>query len=74
MKDLGKVWYRSEVKPFMNQPHKMVQQLVWEMQGGYLQKMMEKFSPTFFNQFLGADFENSRYTGQICMKHPHVGL
>ena len=42
--------------------------------GGYLQEMMEKFSPTFFSQFLIVDFENLRYTGQICMKRPYFGL
>ena len=48
--------------------------IVWELQGGYLQNMMEKFSPTFFSQFLGLDFENLRYAGQICMEHPYFGL
>ena len=48
--------------------------IVWELQWGYPQKMMEKFSPTLFSQFLGVDFENSTYTGQICMEHPYFGL
>ena len=48
--------------------------LVWELLGGCLQKMMEKFSPTFFSQLLGVDFENLRYADQICMEHPYFGL
>ena len=41
--------------------------------GGYPQKMMKNFSPTFFSQLLGADFGLLRYTGQICIKHPYFG-
>ena len=48
--------------------------IAWELQGGYLQKIMEKFSPTFFNQILGVDFGNSRYADQIRMEHPYFGL
>ena len=48
--------------------------LVWELPEGYPQKMMEKFLPTFFSQFFGADFENLKYTCQICMKHPYFDL
>lgn len=42
--------------------------------GGYPQKVMEKFSTTFFSQFVGVDFKNLRRTGKICMEHPYFGL
>ena len=40
----------------------------------YPQKTMEKFSATFFSNFLGANFENLNYTSQIYMQHPYFGL